>query len=103
MYVTNAFSATITVIDKKNVVIDTIAAGSVPAGMTFYAGCGNMNVSNSPSYTVRVIGIISPIPILEGLLTSGNNVCWQSSDGNRYSESPIYQGQSTEEDSSVVS
>jgi len=74
MYVTNAFSATITVIDKKNVVIDTIAAGSVPAGMTFYAGCGNMNVSNSPSYTVRVIGIISPIPILEGLLTSGNNV-----------------------------
>ena len=75
MYVTNALSATIAVIDKKNVGIDTFEAGSAPAGMTVYAGSGNMNVSNSPSYTVRVIGIISPIPILEGLLTSGNNVC----------------------------
>ena len=86
MYVTNAFSATITVIDKKNVVIDTIAAGSVPAGMTFYAGCGNMNVSNSPSYTVRVIGIISPIPIIEDVPAIGNNICGQPGDGNRYSD-----------------
>jgi len=67
MYVTNALSATIAVIDKKNVGIDTFEAGSAPAGMTVYAGSGNMNVSNSPSYTVRVTGIISPIPILEDI------------------------------------
>ena len=86
MYVINALSATITVIDKKNVVIDTIAVGSAPAGMTFCAGSGNMHVSNSPSDTVWVIGIISPIPILEGVLAIGNNVCRLSGDGNRYSD-----------------
>ena len=86
MYVINALSATITVIDKKNVVIDTIPAGALPTAMTFYAGSGNMHVSNSPSDTVWVIGIISPIPILEGVLAIGNNICGQPGDGNRYSD-----------------
>ena len=66
--------------------IDTIAIGSAPAGMTFYAGSSNMHVSNSPSYTVWVIGIISPIPILEGVPVIGNNIGGQPGDGNRYSD-----------------
>ena len=34
---------------------------------------------------------------------SGNNVGGQSGEGNMYSDSPIFQGQSTEQDSQVVS
>ena len=32
----------------------------------------------------------------------GNNVCGQSGSGNMCSDSPIHQGQSTEQDSSIV-
>ena len=74
-----------------------------------------MHMTNSLSDTVSVLGIISPLPTLEGILGSGNNVNVQiqhnsdnnidrhSGDGNMYLYSPIFQGQSIKQDSSETS
>lgn len=71
-----------------------------------------MYVTNIQSDTVSVIGTI--LPTFKGIFSSGNNiniqvqnsgnnVGGQSGDGISYSDSPTHQGQSTNQDSSVVS
>lgn len=70
-------------------------------------------MENYVSSTESVIGTI--LPTFEGIIgsgnniniqvqeNSGNNVGGQFGDGNMYSDSPIHQVQSTEQDSRVVS
>ena len=72
-------------------------------------------VSEPDSVTITVSSSSNPPPPFEGILgsgnnvniqvqkNSGNNVDAQSGFGGMYSDSPIHQGQSTKQDSQVVS
>ena len=113
MYVANQGIDTVSVIDQNNNVVDTIEVESDPISVAYNPGNGFMYVANLSSDTVSVIGTITP---LEGIIGSGNNINIQvqensgnnvggqsGGDGNSYSDFPIFQGQSTSQDSSVVS
>ena len=113
MYVLNVFSGTVSVIDQNNEVVDTVTVGDAPWAVAYNPGNEYMYVTNIQSDTVSVIGTI--LPTFKGIFSSsnyiniqvqensGNNVGGQSGDGVSYSDSPIHQGQSTNQDSSVVS
>jgi len=123
VYVTNADSNTVSVIDgSDNTVVDTITIESQPWGLAYNPSNGYMFVTNYGLGTVSIIGETKPnVPpsvgdILEGSVGSGNNINIQvqencgnnaggqaSGDGEMYSDSPIFQEQSTKQDSSVVS
>ena len=93
--------------------VDTVTVGDAPQTITYNPGNGNMYVGNALSDTVSVIGMITSS--FEGILGSGNNiniqvqenagnnVGGQSGFGGSYSDSLIHQGQSTNQDSRVVS
>ena len=110
---TNEQSSSVLVIDQNNIVVDTIAVGTFPSGVAFNAGNSNMYVASSGSNLVFVIGDTSPQ--FEGIIGSGNNINiqvqensgnnagGQSGSGDNNSDSPIHQGQSTEQNSHVVS
>ncbi len=113
MYVTNIGSGTVSVIDQNNDVVDTVTVGDFPFAIAYNPGNEHLYVVNEVSDTVSVIGMITSS--FEGILVSGNNiniqvqenagnnVGGQSGFGGSYSDSPIHQGQSTNQDSSVVS
>ena len=93
--------------------VDTIPVGTFPSGVAFNAGNGNVYVASAGSDAVFVIGKTS-LPIdginssgnninIQIQKNSGNNIGGQSGFGGTYSDSPIHQGQSTNQDSSVVS
>ncbi len=93
--------------------VATVEVGDLPVDIVYNEGNGNIYAVNQNSDTVSVIGVVPPP--FEGIIGSGNNiniqvqkntgdnVGGQSDDGNMYSDSPIFQGQSTSQDSSVVS
>ena len=113
MYVTNEASSSVPIIDQNNVVVDIIPVGIFPSGIAFSEGNGNMYVASAGLDAVFVIGETS-LPI-NGIKGSGNNINIQVQEnfGNdiggqsglegTYSDSPIHQGQSANQDSSVVS
>ena len=71
-------------------------------------------VTNEQGLVSQPDSVIITVGIFEGIVgsgnnmniqvqeNSGNNVGGQSGDGETYSDSPIHQGQSTEQDSSVI-
>jgi chitinase len=76
---------------------------------------GEKSKPDSVMITVDPVDSPTPPPPFEGVLGSGNNIniheqensgnnlAEQAGDGNMYSDSPIFQGQSTEQNSSVIS
>ena len=108
MYVTNLGSGTVSVIDQNNDVVDTVTLGDFPRGIAYNPSNEHLYVVNEVSDTVSVIGMITSsfegnninIQVQEN---AGNNVGGRSGFGGSYSDSPIHQGQSTNQDSSVVS
>ena len=72
-------------------------------------------VSEPDSVTITVTPSSNSPPPLEGIVDSGNNINIQvqensgnnadaqSDDGNMYSDSPIFQSQSSKQDSQVIS
>ena len=116
IYVPNDGSDSVTVIEKDNEVIDTVNVGDFPFSITYNGGNKYLYVVNSGepgAGTVSVIGTL--IPPFSGILESGNNINIQSQEnsgdivigqpsfGGTYSDSPILQGQTTEQDSQLVS
>ena len=116
MYMVNAISNTTSVINHDNEGMDTVNVWNFPFSITYNGGNGNLYVVNSGEPgegTVSVIG--TSIPPFEGILGSGNNINFQvqensgnitgvqSGFGGSYSDSPIFQGPSTEQDSQIVS
>ena len=116
IYVANTFSNSVSIINQDNEVIDTVNVGDFPFSITYNGGNKYLYVVNSwepGAGTVSVIGTL--IPPFSGILGSGNNINIQSQEnsgdivggqpgfGGTYSDSPILQGQTTEQDSQLVS
>ena len=112
----NDGSDSVTVIVQDNEVIDTVNVGDFPFSITYNGGNKYLYVVNSGepgAGTVSVIGTL--IPPFSGILGSGNKINIQSQEnsgdivggqpgfGGTYSDSPILQGQTTEQDSQLVS
>ncbi len=106
----------ISVLNQDNEVIDTVNVGDFPFSITYNGGNKYLYVVNSwepGAGTVSVIGTL--IPPFSGILGSGNKINIQSQEnsgdivggqpgfGGTYSDSPILQGQTTEQDSQLVS
>ena len=116
VYVVNGGSGTLSVLNQDNEVIDTVNVGDFPFSITYNGGNKYLYVVNSwepGAGTVSVIGTL--IPPFSGIPGSGNNINIQSQEnsgdivggqpsfGGTYSDSPILQGQTTEQDSQLVS
>lgn len=94
-------------------VIDTVSVGKGPVRVAYNRGCGNLDMING-DFGANSVSDMVPIQIpFEDIIRSGNNIniqvqensgniaIGQSGNGNMYSDSPIFQGQSTEQDSQV--
>jgi hypothetical protein len=76
-----------------------------------------LGVESQPDSVTITVNHVTPVPPLEGIIGSGNNINIQvqentgnnaigqagSGNGQMYSDESIFQGQSTEQDSSVIS
>ena len=113
MYVVNQASDMVSVIEPNNEVVNNPSVSDGPVAIANNSNNGNIYVVNQDSDTVSVIGV-KFLPF-EGILGSGNNINIQvqENSGNNvggqsgkrvsYSDSPVYPGQSTRQDSSVIS
>ncbi len=103
------------IVFDKDEVIDTVTVEKGPLRVAYNPGCGNFYRING-DFGANSVSVIAPIQIpFEDIITSdnklniqvqentGNNVGRQSGLGNMYSDLPILQGQSTDQDSQVIS